>query len=69
MKTAFESRDGGLSTFVVGVDDGSEPLLSCGVPNLQFYDFVINFHGLEPEVDSDGDHIVFVELIISKSQE
>ena len=55
-------------TFIVGIDDGPEPLLSCSVPYLHFNYFLIDVDGLEPEVDSNGDHIVLVKVIVCESE-
>ena len=56
-------------TFIVGVDDGSEALLSCGVPDLHLDYFVIDGEGLEAEVDADGDHVVLVEVVVGEAEE
>ncbi len=58
-----------MNTFVVGIDNGSKALLSCSVPDLHFDYFLIDVDRLEPKVDSDGDHVVFVEVVICKAQE
>ncbi len=57
------------STFVVGVNNGPEPFLPCGIPDLKFDDFIVDFHGLEPEIDANGDHVVFIELVIGESEQ
>jgi hypothetical protein len=60
---------GEYGTFVVGICDGSEPLLSCGVPDLKFNVFVVGGDSFESEVDADGGHVVFVELVVCESEE
>ena len=41
-------HDDAISTAVVGVSDGAEPLLPCRVPNLQLHCFILDFNGSEP---------------------
>ena len=43
-----------LSTTKVRGSDGAEPLLSCGVPNLQFYSLIPQLDILNFEVNTDG---------------
>lgn len=56
-----------MLTFVVGVDDGSESLLASSIPDLHFDYFLINIDWLESEIDTDGDHVVLVEVIICET--
>jgi hypothetical protein len=56
-------------TFVVCVGDGSESLLTSCIPYLQFDVFAIRIDCFESEIDSNGGHIIFVELIVSKPQQ
>ena len=58
-----------INTFVVGVGDGSEPLLSCSIPNLQFDVFIVGVDSLESEINANCGHVVLIELIISKSEQ
>ena len=58
-----------MRTFVVSVGDCSKTLLTCGIPNLKFDVFVVRGNCFEAKVDSDGGHVVFVELIVCESQE
>jgi hypothetical protein len=69
MKTAFESLISLKNTFVVGIDDGPEPFLAGSVPDLKFDNFVVDFHGFESEVNTDGDHVILIELVIGESQQ
>ena len=54
------------STFVVSVGNGSEPLLSGGIPDLKFDIFRVGVDSFEPEIDADGGHVVFVELVVGE---
>ena len=56
-------------TFVVGVHYGSKSFLSSSVPDLHLHNFVVDVDGFESEINSDRDHIVFVELVISKTKQ
>ena len=56
------------NTFVVGVGNGSESLLAGGVPDLQFDVFVIGVDGFEAEINTDGGHVVFVELVVGETE-
>lgn len=56
-------------TFVVSINNRSESLLSGSVPDLQLDDFIVDFDGLEPEINSNRNHVVFIELVIGKSEE
>lgn len=56
-------------TFIVSVGDGSEPLLTCSVPDLQFDILSIGIDCFESKIDSDSGHIVFIELVVSKPQQ
>lgn len=56
-------------TFVVGISDGPESLLASSIPNLKLHSFVIWFYSFESKVDSDGGHVVFVELVVCESQQ
>ena len=47
-------HDDSIGSLVVGGRDGSESLLSGGVPNLELYVFVIVFEGFEAGVRGDG---------------
>lgn len=55
-------------TFVVSVSDRSKPLLTSSIPNLQFHILIIRLDGLEPEINSDSSHVIFIELVIGESQ-
>lgn len=55
-------------TFVVGVGDGAETFLPCSVPYLEFDIFAVGGDSFEAEVDSNGGHIVFVELIVCEPE-
>jgi hypothetical protein len=57
-----------LYTFIVCVGDGAEAFLSSGIPDLKFDIFAVGSDSFEAEVDSDGGHIVFVELIVCKPE-
>lgn len=50
----IEHQEYALTASIVGTGDGSKPLLSSCVPDLEFDIFVINLDGLESEVDADG---------------
>lgn len=56
-------------TFVVGIDNGAEAFLPSCVPDLHFDNFLIDVDRFKSEVDSDGDHIVLVKIIISEAQQ
>lgn len=43
-----------MSTSIICAGDGSEPLLSSRVPDLQFADLALMFDHLESEIDADG---------------
>ena len=58
-----------LFTFIVGIDNSSKSLLACSIPNLKFDDFIIDINWLESEIDANGNHIIFIELIICKPEE
>jgi hypothetical protein len=58
-----------MFTLVVGVGDSAEAFLASCVPDLQFDVFALGVDRLEPEIHSDGGHIVFVELVVGKSQQ
>jgi hypothetical protein len=42
--------------------------LAGSVPDLQLHDFVVDGERLEAEVDSDGDHVVLVEVVVCEPQ-
>ncbi len=56
-------------TFVVRVGNGSESLLPGGIPDLQFDIFGVAVDSFESEIDADGGHVVFVELVIGEPEE
>ena len=55
-------------TFIVGVGDSSEPLLTGCIPDLQFDIFVIGFDSFESEINTDSGHIVLVELVVGEPE-
>lgn len=55
------------STSVVWTGDASEFLLAGCVPYLQSTSFVGHLYCFEAEIDSDGRHVVFFELVIAES--
>ena len=68
--------DDGVGTFVICAGYGSEALLACGVPYLEFDDVALDcdgpwlsFHVLEPEINTDGGEITLLEGVICKSPE
>ena len=67
--TAWAPRIAILITFVIGVGYGSESLLACGVPYLQFDVFVVGSHRFEPEIHADGGHVILVELVVRESEQ
>ena len=65
-----------MSPLVVRTGDGSKPLLSCGVPYLQFDGFGVDGEGpewwmglLEFEVDADGGEVWLLEGVVGKAAE
>ena len=56
------------STAVVGARDGSEVLLSCGVPDLQLDVLVVYLDGLGPEFHPDGDIVRETCLVLDELQ-
>lgn len=55
-------------TSVVGAGNGPESLLTGGVPDLKFADFVIDIEHSEPEINTDGSEVVLDEVIIAESK-
>ena len=47
-------KEGPNCASVVGSGDGSEILLSCSVPYLEFDVLILDFDGFRPELNSDG---------------
>ena len=45
-------HDDAHGALVVGLGDGLEPFLACGVPDLKSYFFVLDFDGFDFEVDA-----------------
>jgi hypothetical protein len=43
--------------------------LACSIPNLQFDIFVIAGNRFESKIDANSGHVVFIELIVSKSKQ
>ena len=43
--------------------------MSCCVPDLHFDYFLVDVDGLESKINSDGDHIVFVEVVVCEPLE
>ncbi len=60
-------QKGADSSSVVGTGHGSVPLLSCGVPNLDFDGFAIDVYDFGCELYSDGGFTFEVELIFGES--
>lgn len=56
-------------TFIVGVDNGAETLLSCSIPDLHFNNFLVDVDGLESEIHSDCYHVILVKIVISEPQQ
>ena len=59
----------GVNTFVVGIGDGSKAFLSSSIPNLQFDVPTVGVDGFESEVNTNGGHIILVELIVCEPQQ
>ena len=57
------------NTFVVGIGDGSEAFLASSIPNLQFDIPAVGVDGFESEVNTNGGHIILVELIVCEPQQ
>ncbi len=55
-----------ICTFIVSVGNSSESLLSCCIPDLQFNIFLVTIYSFESKINTDGSHIILIELIISK---
>lgn len=68
MRTACESFIKRINTSIVGACDGSEPLLSGRIPDLQFTHFVVNFQHPEPEINANGSKVVIDEVIITEPE-
>lgn len=58
-----------LFTFIVSVDDGPKALLASSIPDLQLHYAIVNIEGLESEINSDGNHVVFIEIVVGEPQE
>jgi hypothetical protein len=58
-----------MRTFIVGIDDGPKSLLASSVPYLQLHDAIVDIERFESEVDSDGDHVIFIEVIVCEAKE
>jgi hypothetical protein len=43
--------------------------LAGGIPNLELDNAIVNVEGFEPKVYSDGNHVIFVEFVVSEAQE
>lgn len=56
-------------TFIVCIGYGPEPLLPRRIPDLQLDALLVDVQSLESEVDADGRHVVFVELVVSEPQQ
>ncbi len=56
-------------TFVVSVGNGSESLLPGGIPDLEFNIFTVGIDSFESEIDTNGSHVVLIELVISKPEQ
>jgi hypothetical protein len=58
-----------ICSFVVSIGNSPISLLSSCIPNLKLNLFTIMSERSESEVDTDGGHIVLVELIIGEPDE
>ncbi len=67
MNTALASELKGGITFIISVYDGSKSFLAGSVPDLQFDDFVIDFHDFELEINSDGGYESVKESVVSEA--
>jgi len=56
-------------TFVVSIGDGPEPLLAGSIPDLELDILAVGVDCLEPEIYSDGGHVVFIELVVSEPEQ
>jgi hypothetical protein len=61
--------DDTVGTTVVTGSDGTKTFLSCGVPNLQFDAFAIQFDGSDFEIDPNGTDVRFRVSVIRKTQQ
>lgn len=60
------NADAGVRSLIVWVGQGGESFLSCGVPNLEFNDFVaLGHHGFQAEINADGWDVALAELIFN----
>lgn len=60
----IEDEHDAIRSFVVSIGDGPISLLSSCIPNLKLNLFTIMSERSESEVNSDGGHVVLVELVI-----
>jgi len=65
----IEDEHDTICSFVVSIGNSPISLLSSCIPNLKLNLFTIMSERSESEVDTDGGHIVLVELIIGEPDE
>ena len=60
----IENHQNAISPFVISFGNGAVPLLPGSVPNLKPYCAFVDLQSSKPEIDSDGCHVVLLEIII-----
>ena len=58
-----------ILTLIVRIGDGPEPFLAGCVPDLQLDVLARAADCFESEVDTDGCHVIFVELVVSEPKQ
>jgi len=56
-------------TFIVGLSDGSKPLLACSVPYLKLDSLIGQFNSFDPKIYSNRGHMTRWKLIVWKPKE
>jgi len=65
----IEAKNYSVSTFIVGISNGSVSLLTSSVPNLKLDLLATMSQRSESEINANCRHVILVELVISESNE